>query len=259
MPGYVKSIRNHQVLALIEKNHHAFCLLWIIANRAKRTLNEDSELSLGEAWIGDHDKYNMTQQEYRTAKKHLEKCKFATFKATNRGTIATLCDTSIFDINIGDGNKQPNKQVTSKQRASNDKQEVKKERKEEHRTISSVSAKPPRNGDEADVVLAYLNQRTGKSYRDKKSILARLNDGATIEQCKQVIDTKGKDPYFTSNPRYMNPTTLFRPTHWDIYLNERTSDYQRSTVNGNGSTTGRKTGVHLGVRDEHPDDTPSDD
>jgi hypothetical protein len=47
----------------------------------------------------------MTEREYRTAKQLLEKRHFATFRTTNRGTIATLIDTRIFDVNLelGDG------------------------------------------------------------------------------------------------------------------------------------------------------------
>lgn len=69
-------------------------------------------------------------------------------------------------------------------------------------------------------VLSYLNSKTGKRYRDAKHIEARLQAGATVEDCKRVIDTKILDPYFIDNPKYLNPQTLFRPSNFDKYVNE---------------------------------------
>lgn len=69
-------------------------------------------------------------------------------------------------------------------------------------------------------VLAYLNEKTGRRYRDTSFIEARLKDGGTVDDCKRIVDTKIKDPYFQENPKYLNPETLFRKTHWDKYVNE---------------------------------------
>lgn len=70
-------------------------------------------------------------------------------------------------------------------------------------------------------VLSYLNEKTGKRYRDTTSIEARLKDGGTVDDCRRIIDAKLKDPFFTiDKPHLMNPRTLFRPSHWDTYLNE---------------------------------------
>jgi predicted phage replisome organizer/uncharacterized phage protein (TIGR02220 family) len=69
-------------------------------------------------------------------------------------------------------------------------------------------------------VLTYLNEKTGKRYRIKKYIMARLRDGATIEECQSVIDAKIKDQFFIDNPKYLNPETLFRPSNFDRYKNE---------------------------------------
>lgn len=69
-------------------------------------------------------------------------------------------------------------------------------------------------------VLSYLNEKTGKRYRDTSFIEARLKDGGSVEDCKRIIDTKVNDPYFQENHRFLSPKTLFRPAHWDQYLNE---------------------------------------
>jgi hypothetical protein len=41
-----------------------------------------------------------------------------------------------------------------------------------------------------------------------------------VEECKQVIDTKMQDKFFIDHPKYLNPVTLFRPSHFDNYVNE---------------------------------------
>lgn len=69
-------------------------------------------------------------------------------------------------------------------------------------------------------ILTYLNEKTGKRYRETSFIEARLKEGGTLEECKRIIDTKSKDSYFVENPKYLNPQTLFRKSHWDVYVNE---------------------------------------
>ena len=69
-------------------------------------------------------------------------------------------------------------------------------------------------------ILSYLNEKTGKKYRDASQIEARLRNGGSLEGCMKIIDNKLKDPFFIENPKYMNPLTLFRKSHWDKYLND---------------------------------------
>jgi hypothetical protein len=114
--GFIKLNRSQDSLELV-KDHNAFILLSVIALRARRkdTFNLDN-LEPGEALLGDFRKYGLTEQKYRTAKMKLEKWNFATFRATNRGTIAKLLDSSVYDINVGTNNGQNNVQATDKQR-----------------------------------------------------------------------------------------------------------------------------------------------
>jgi len=102
------------------KEQDAFILLSIIALRARRT-NEFNihDLKPREALIGDFKNYGMTEQRYRTSKSKLEKWEFATFKSTSKGTIATLLDNGIYDINLVAGNGQNNEPLTDEQRTSN--------------------------------------------------------------------------------------------------------------------------------------------
>lgn len=85
---------------------------------------------------------------------------------------------------------------------------------------------------EVDEVLSFLNGKIGKNYQRREEVEARLRDGGTVEECKQIIKTKLKDPYFQSNPGYYHPTTLFRKSHWDKYLNESPEDFEKEEKDG---------------------------
>lgn len=115
--GFVKATRSTVGFELLKKNPKAFNLLYVIAMRARwSTEFNHHDLHKGEAMIGDFKEYGMTEREYRTAKSVLEKYKFATFKATSRGTIAKLTSASVFDINIRLIDEQADGQATDARR-----------------------------------------------------------------------------------------------------------------------------------------------
>ena len=76
-----------------------------------------------------------------------------------------------------------------------------------------------------DEVIDYLNEKTGKHYRSKaaatrKLIKARFAEGYTLEDFKRVIDTKTSQWLNTDQDKFLRPETLFRPSHFESYLNE---------------------------------------
>lgn len=79
--------------------------------------------------------------------------------------------------------------------------------------------------DQADEVIDHLNMRTGSKYRhsesSRKNIRARLNDGFTVQDCKDVIDKKCVEWVGTEYEKYLNTETLFRPSHFEKYLNQK--------------------------------------
>lgn len=111
--------RSDDTLALLS-NPNAFALLTIIAIRARRTdsFNVHS-LKPGEALVGDYASCGLTRQQYRTALSKLEMWKFIATTATNKGTIATLADTRIYDINKSEPNQQDNHPATTQQPTDN--------------------------------------------------------------------------------------------------------------------------------------------
>lgn len=92
------------------------------------------------------------------------------------------------------------------------------------------------NSEIARQVIDYLNQATGSHYKyvtsNIKSIAARLNDGYTLADCKTVIDKKCAEWINDEKMcQYLKPDTLFRPGHFDTYLNQPTA----ATAKKNGN------------------------
>ena len=80
-------------------------------------------------------------------------------------------------------------------------------------------------------IIDYLNIKTGKSFSPKtdatmKFISGRWAEGKTLEDFKQVIDTKcsewvgKKDREGKSLENFLRPNTLFSPTNFENYLNQ---------------------------------------
>jgi hypothetical protein len=106
-PGYFEATRSEEALELIRANPLAFTLAYIIAARANwRAGFNRHNLEFGEAFLGDFESCGMSERNYRTAKELLARWGFATFKPTNRGTIAKLIDTRLFKINPPKGDGQ---------------------------------------------------------------------------------------------------------------------------------------------------------
>jgi uncharacterized phage protein (TIGR02220 family) len=59
------------------------------------------------------------------------------------------------------------------------------------------------------------------------NIKARLREDATYEECIHVLKIKSKDPFFIDNPQHYNPQTLFRPSNFYKYVEQREDDFQK--------------------------------
>ena len=97
----------------------------------------------------------------------------------------------------------------------------------EKTTLSGKPDHPPVNGkrSEAVEVLDYLNLKAGRSYRptepNLKLIAGRLREGATVADCKTVIDRKTDQWRNDDKMReYLRPATLFNATKFSQYQGE---------------------------------------
>lgn len=97
--GFVKLYR--EAFDLLKDSRPAFLLLLLIGFRAKRIDPTYSvhKLKVNEAFLGDYEIIGLTRSEYRTAIEKLEKDGLVKFQATPKGTIATLINKALLDIN----------------------------------------------------------------------------------------------------------------------------------------------------------------
>ncbi len=100
-------------------------------------------------------------------------------------------------------------------------QEVTTERKE--------YSSPAKKQDEPPIpykeIIDYLNQKTGAHYKpsskaNRSLIHARWEEGYRLTDFKKVIDNKAFSWQNTDMWRYMRPSTLFRESKFESYLNE---------------------------------------
>lgn len=74
-------------------------------------------------------------------------------------------------------------------------------------------------------VIDHLNERTGSRFTDCESnikyIRARLKDGFTVGDFFEVIDKKADEWEGTEMSQYLRPQTLFRPSNFESYLNQK--------------------------------------
>lgn len=98
-------------------------------------------------------------------------------------------------------------------------------------------AKKEKLAQDAQLVIDYLNAKTGSKYRYSKSstkhILARLGEGFSVDDCKSVIDKKCNE--WITDPKmqqYLRPETLFGGK-FEGYLNQSPSP-PRNRQTGSG-------------------------
>jgi len=119
--GFIKLMKDSDETAELNKYPNCLSLLTLIARRAKRTNSfSASGLKMNQALIGDYKSCGLTERKYRTAKENLKKWGFVTFKATNKGTVATLLNTSVFDINTETTDEQVDSQPTNNRRTTDE-------------------------------------------------------------------------------------------------------------------------------------------
>lgn len=137
--GWFKIQRSDETMELLKVKPNAFLLLTLIAARARWKDKFDAhDLNVDEAYIGrpDHKQCGLSAQEYRTALTFLVKHRFITIRPTNKGTIARLVDTRVFDVSPTPDNHQSNQRATSKQPAANHQITTNEERRKEKKGVN---------------------------------------------------------------------------------------------------------------------------
>lgn len=95
---YIKYNRSELARSLQTKpiaNH----LLSVIAQRIKYKDDPISGLKAGQCYMGDYSKLGTTRGQYRNGLKNLVEWQIITIHTTNKGTIVTLINSDVYDIN----------------------------------------------------------------------------------------------------------------------------------------------------------------
>jgi len=111
---YIQMVRGECLEELL-KHPHEFTLFALIAYRARRVENSINGLKPGESRVGDFNACGLSRQKYRTALSKLQKWNLITIKPTNKGTVITIVNTDIFDINA----KMSTTKLTTEQPTNN--------------------------------------------------------------------------------------------------------------------------------------------
>ena len=201
--NYIQFSRDEDnFFALLRQRKSAFILLCVIAMRARRKVLLDN-IGLGEAFIGDYEKWLSTEQQYRGDKCLLEKLKIATFNPTPRGTIAKLLPNPFFDINIDEPNGLPNGRPTVKQRTPNGLPTTKEECKNERMKEVVYSKKNTHTHSEM-CVIGYGEEKAVQiceaEHRKLCQIYGRRPVNKKIKELEAYMLSKGieyKNHYFT--------------------------------------------------------------
>jgi len=123
--GFVKLMRSEEALTLALTDGRAHQILTVIAIRASRTNNPITKMRQGQARIGSAE-FGMSRQAYRLALKRLSEMGLITSKGTNKGTLATLTNRVVWDINDGKGtSKETIKEPSRNHQGTTNKKEKK--------------------------------------------------------------------------------------------------------------------------------------
>jgi hypothetical protein len=236
--GFIKFNRdnNDNFLDMLLERHTAFCLLTLVAYRAKRTnRHKIKTLKMNQCYIGDYESYGVTRQIYRTDKEFLEKWGFITTETTNKGTVATLVDTTIFDVNAEGTHQLANQRLTNQQPTTNQPATTETTNKGTVATLTGTTIfdinagatnqpanqpltneQPPTNQpattnkeckkerkkeiiQEAESLIEIFNYIWGTNYRSHRSWLnnfKKWREVYSLEDIKQAIENAKADPWW---------------------------------------------------------------
>lgn len=178
---------------------------------------QGKEIKRGQCVVGSvklAEETGLSRQQVRTALDKLKSTGEITTESTNKFTIVTIDNYSLYQT--CDDAEQPtnNQQITNKQPTNN------------QQITTNKNVKNIKNEKKyiyADEVIDYLNAKTGSKYHhteaSRKPINARLEEGFTVEDCKTVIDKKFNDWKGTKYAEYLRPKTLFAAGNFEGYLN----------------------------------------
>lgn len=142
-------------------------------------------------------------------------------QTANKNRLITVVNWDRYQLTEQESEQQVNnKRTTSEQQVNTNKNERIKECKKDINNIVEKESRP----NMIKEIVDYLNQKTNKSFKSstkttQKHINARLQEGYTLNDFKEVIDKKTKEWTGTEMEKFLRPETLFG-TKFEGYLNQ---------------------------------------
>lgn len=158
----------------------------------------------------------VTRQNIRTALKRFEKLEFLTMQSTKTGLFITIVNWQKYQTNESEANQDANQQLTISQPTANH-QLTTNEQSNNITNINNIVGQ----------VVDYLNLKTNKAFKCStastiKAVNARIAQGYALQDFQKVIDNKCDDWLDDAKMnKYLCPDTLFRPGHFEKYLNQK--------------------------------------
>lgn len=240
--GYIKLYRKTIDSSIF--NHEGMFKLWILcllkANHKKAEvilpgILKPIPVKPGQFIMGRYELHREYHQADIQKRKYSRKCKptpytlirwlltlqymqMLSIKTYNKYSIITITNWYLYQEN--------EHQVSNRRASSEHKQEC---IKNEEEIYSEAKELPHRTNPlltPSKRIIDHLNQIGNRNFTYSKAnlqiIQARLKEGHIEEDCKKVIDVKWADPDF--DKKYFRPSTLFRPTKFEGYLNEESKE-----------------------------------
>lgn len=168
----------------------------------------------------------------RTALSRLELTGEISRKTTNKFQLITVEKYEFYqDINTVTDNQLTNKRQTTDNQLTINRQQLNKGNKGNK---GNKDIYTPEISSSIENIVGYLNSKLGTNYKPKSKetsslISARLKEGFTEDDFRRVIDGRisawGDDPKMS---QYLRPSTLFRPSKFEEYLNAPDTKRQKN-------------------------------
>lgn len=241
MSGFVAYMRSSEASELRKQDPNGFLLLSLIAERArwKAEVCPVTGRKQGEALIGDYKEAGIkTREQYRGAARRLQEAGFITIKTTNKGTVATLTDSSVWSIapdfaTISPTSEQPsnNHPATTKEQGNTGK----------HGNTPPKSPRGDWKPSENQTRLNRLFKRRDSTKWSDKELRAFKKIDFTEEDLSSIEN-------YYSDRNWREPSSDYRRKSLETLLNNWTGELDRanrqdrrheSTINADGSRQSR--------------------
>ena len=157
--------------------------------------------------------------------KELIEAKYISRRKNKDGTVDYFVFEDKEENNIIDYQEKPNQENPNQEKPNQDFADVLIIKDSNNTEYSKKELNNKENIKEIEEIVNYLNQKAGTKYKSSsknttKHIKARINDGYTLEDFKNVIDKKCSEWLNSDMEKYLCPDTLFG-SKFEKYLNQK--------------------------------------